>query len=98
MEVPLVKLIRRTSCVIEELATGIPGGLVGCTVENQQRQRDTRKFLLQPLVCAYHLGQRFGWLSLVGNQWVVVHYLHGLRVTREDFVLEVKYVRMRRDI
>src|SRR5436309_2422038 len=67
-------------------------------MENEHRQSDERKFFFKTLVGANHFCQRLCGLRLVRDEGVVVHDLDNLGVAREEFVLEVEDMRMRRDV
>src|SRR5262245_37431922 len=67
-------------------------------MENEHRQSDEWKFFFETLVGTNHLCERLCRLRLVCDERVVVHDLHNLGIAREEFVLEVKDVRMRGDV
>src|SRR5438093_13470594 len=67
-------------------------------MENKDRQSDERKFLFKTLVGANHFWQRLCGLRLVRDERVVVHDLDDLGIAREEFVLEVKDMRVRGDV
>src|SRR5277367_3150609 len=80
------------------LAAAWPCVLIESAVKNQDRESHQRKLLLKSLVGPNHRGHSLCWLSLVGNQWIVVHHLDCFGVARKSLVGKMKHMRMRRDV
>src|SRR5277367_2726669 len=68
------------------------------SMKNQDRQRNQRKLLLQSLVGPNHRGHSLRWLSLMGDQWIVVHRLDCFGIARKSLVGKAKHMRMRRKV
>jgi len=66
--------------------------LIQSAMENQDRQRNQMEFLFQSLVGADHCGHSLGWLSLMGNQRIIVHCLDYFGIAREPLVRKVKHM------
>src|SRR5277367_1561122 len=72
--------------------------LIEGAVKNQDRQSNQRKLLFESLVGPNHRCHSLCWLSLIGDQWVVVHRLYCFGIARKSLVGKVKHMRMRRKV
>src|SRR5258708_36707663 len=72
--------------------------LIESAMKDQDRQSNQRKLLLESLVGPNHRGHSLCWLSLMGNQWIVVHCLDCFGVARKSLVGEAKHMCMWRNV
>ncbi len=93
--VEVQRLINRSGLIIEMLATARLGGLVRRTVNNEQRERDFGKRLLQSRIRTDDGSHRRERLRLFGDKRIAIHRFDYSRIAREILVLERDRMRMR---